>query len=180
MVPPLYTPLPTDTFTIRLLQLLPSTDPSAPLHCKLVTYPLSERQSSSHLYECLSYVWGSPENPQPPIVHHKENPVVELQLTRNLHSALLHLRNPVLERSLWVDAVCINQDDFEERAHQVTSMARIYGLAQRVIAWLGEETNECILAFRELGTAALKHDPTSESMHGLLTWQPYESPSRGF
>jgi len=40
---------------------------------------------------------------------------------------------------LWVDAVCINQSDLEERSHQVALMAEIYTRAQSVLVWLGAE-----------------------------------------
>lgn len=39
----------------------------------------------------------------------------------------------------WIDAICINQDDIEERNSQVGSMSRIYGQAQLVLGWLGQE-----------------------------------------
>ncbi|KAH7063709.1 hypothetical protein B0J12DRAFT_563004 [Macrophomina phaseolina] len=42
------------------------------------------------------------------------------------------------ERILWVDAICINQDDLEERAAQVKIMSRIYDKALEVLVWLGE------------------------------------------
>lgn len=41
-------------------------------------------------------------------------------ITPNLFWALLRLRHPDRERILWVDAVCINQADFEERGQQVS------------------------------------------------------------
>jgi hypothetical protein len=42
---------------------------------------------------------------------------------------------------LWVDAICINQRDYQERGHQIGKMRGIYGNAQTVIAWLGGEEN---------------------------------------
>ncbi|KAH9217488.1 heterokaryon incompatibility protein-domain-containing protein [Leptodontidium sp. 2 PMI_412] len=58
-------------------------------------------------------------------------------VTRNLEEALRHLRFPDFERMLWVDALCINQEDKEEKEAQVNSMHRIYNLARSVIAWSG-------------------------------------------
>jgi hypothetical protein len=50
-------------------------------------------------------------------------------------------REPVFQDGLklWVDAICINQDDYQERGHQISKMRNIYGNAQSVIAFLGEE-----------------------------------------
>jgi hypothetical protein len=47
----------------------------------------------------------------------------------------------------WYDALCINQQDLQERAHQIGRMRTIYGDAWAVIAWLGEEENNSSKAF---------------------------------
>lgn len=58
-------------------------------------------------------------------------------VTASLYEALSYLRYPDRTRTLWIDAVCINQDDIEERAAQVAIMRLIYTQADRVIIWLG-------------------------------------------
>jgi len=63
-----------------------------------------------------------------------------MPVTENLHMVLLRLRDCSIDRTLWVDAICINQDDTEERARQVRSMAQIYAKANRVVVWLEEAT----------------------------------------
>ena len=55
----------------------------------------------------------------------------------NLYLALLHLRSPVYPICMWVDAICINQADIEERNRQVSLMSFIYTRAIKVVAWLG-------------------------------------------
>jgi hypothetical protein len=50
------------------------------------------------------------------------------------------------ERVLWVDAVCINQNDFQERNHQVMQMGQIYSKAERVVVWLGESNEDSKIA----------------------------------
>ncbi|KAM3447700.1 hypothetical protein MY3296_008449 [Beauveria thailandica] len=119
--------------SIRLLRLQPHADQRAraPIQCQLFEYRLSASLSSTHLYEALSYVWG----------HAVRSELIntgggDLFVTRNLYSALLGLRDRALPRILWVDAVCINQDDLEERSRQVQYMAEIYARASRVIVWL--------------------------------------------
>ncbi|KAF1975784.1 HET-domain-containing protein, partial [Bimuria novae-zelandiae CBS 107.79] len=146
----------TDAFDIRLLKLQPSNDRSAPIYCKLVTYPLNSGRS--HLYECLSYVWGSPEG-RKAIYMHSNDTQIEVLATPNLHAALVQLRDPFFERILWVDAVCINQQDEREKTQQVAAMARIYGLANRVVVWLGGEVDNSALAFQELRNLSQSQQP---------------------
>ncbi|KAK3366273.1 heterokaryon incompatibility protein-domain-containing protein [Lasiosphaeria ovina] len=63
-----------------------------------------------------------------------------MSIKRNLYAALKRLRYGALDRILWVDAICINQGDDEEKNLQVRSMARIYAYATRVVVWLEEAT----------------------------------------
>ncbi|KAK8115627.1 hypothetical protein PG984_012129 [Apiospora sp. TS-2023a] len=58
-------------------------------------------------------------------------------VTKNLATALTYLRNESYARNLWVDAICINQNDLDERSTQVAQMGAIYRTARRVISWLG-------------------------------------------
>ncbi|KAM3435406.1 hypothetical protein MY4824_004872 [Beauveria thailandica] len=119
--------------SIRLLRLQPHADQRAraPIQCQLFEYRLSVSLSSTHLYEALSYVWGSAVRSE--LINTDGG---DLFVTRNLYSALLGLRDRALPRILWVDAVCINQDDLEERSRQVQYMAELYARASRVIVWL--------------------------------------------
>jgi hypothetical protein len=87
-------------------------------------------------YEALSYVWGNLENMGCITLCGIRFPV-----TRNLAEALRHLRFPDQDRLLWVDAICINQCDNEEKELQLRSMYTIYRFARRVIAWLGLPNN---------------------------------------
>jgi hypothetical protein len=60
-----------------------------------------------------------------------------LRLTVNLHDALQALRYEDTIRTLWADAIAINQSDVKEKGHQVALMGPIYRDAQRVVVWLG-------------------------------------------
>ena len=104
------------------------------IQCELFDYSLQDQGKGSHLYEALSYAWGSLKKTCS-ISINKQN----LAVTENLHVALLRLQDSSLERILWVDAVCINQSNLEEQEHQVQLMAKIYSKAHRVIVWLGPE-----------------------------------------
>ena len=125
-----YPPLPEGH--IRLLRITPNPDEDAPIHCRLFDYPLHQgTRKGSHLYEALSYVWGSSERPRVVGTDGGTIPV-----TQNLHAALSRLRDGYIPRVVWIDAICINQDDLSERGQQVRLMATIYASANRVIVWL--------------------------------------------
>jgi hypothetical protein len=127
-----YSPLP-GPGSIRLLRLMAHTDENARIECRLFDYPLQELEERACLYEALSYVWGGSDKP-----HSISIGGYYLPITANLYAALLHLRDRLIERIIWVDAICIDQDNQTERAQQVQSMAKIYCKANRVIVWLGE------------------------------------------
>ncbi|KAE8447643.1 hypothetical protein EG329_010614 [Mollisiaceae sp. DMI_Dod_QoI] len=84
------------------------------------------------VYEPLSYCWGDARNKAPITVDG-----VSVEVTRNLHAALLRLRLEDEDRRLWVDAICINQDDDDEKAIQVQMMKDIYQQGIRTLVWLG-------------------------------------------
>ncbi|KAK0640661.1 heterokaryon incompatibility protein-domain-containing protein [Cercophora newfieldiana] len=117
--------------SIRLLHLLPANENSL-IECRLSTHPLL-KTSRPHIYEALSYVWGSESNPKLITLDGQD-----VEIGVNLHDALAHLRDEFVERVLWVDALCINQQDNMEKGKQVQAMALIYAKACRVIVWLGK------------------------------------------
>ncbi|EHK18397.1 uncharacterized protein TRIVIDRAFT_3172, partial [Trichoderma virens Gv29-8] len=134
---------------IRLLRLLPSRNQDAPLHSQLFDYPMLELGDGSHMYEALSYVWGSSERPHTLYIDERSMPI-----TANLYEVLLRLRDKMIERILWIDAVCIDQTSIEERGEQIQYMAEIYSKANRVIVWLGEEADNSDQAFKNIRAAA--------------------------
>lgn len=145
----------------RLLRLRPHKDNQARVECQLFDYPLQEVGDESHLYEALSYVWGDPGHRCSILINDRE-----MSITENLQAALVHLRNHFLDRVLWVDAVCINQQDLSEKGEQVQLMAEIYSKASRVIVWLGDAQENSDQALEEirLAAAGALTDPTiSES-----------------
>ncbi|RYP49403.1 hypothetical protein DL769_011073 [Monosporascus sp. CRB-8-3] len=133
-----YLPLDSGRREIRILTLQPGAF-EEPLRCGISTTDID----TSSVYNSLSYVWGDPSssNIQGNTVLLDGHP---FPVTTNLLTALRHLRPPAGAgaTALWVDAVCINQQDLDERRHQVTMMRDIYSSAERVIIWLGEEDDE--------------------------------------
>ena len=119
---------------IRLIELQPSEDLSAPLKCSLMHTKLSlcdNRDIFGH-YTALSYVWGNPEKNRKLFVDGKC-----LGITTNLCSALLDLRDEQRSLLLWADGICINQEDDSEKAAQVGLMGRIYAGALHTVIYLG-------------------------------------------
>ncbi|KAK3947131.1 heterokaryon incompatibility protein-domain-containing protein [Pseudoneurospora amorphoporcata] len=152
----LYYNVPISSSHIRLLQLLPSENEDAAIHCRLFCTPLDSK--GTRPYEALSYVWGSEDNPCSIFINGCAFAVRE-----NLYAALLHLRDHSIKRTIWIDAICINQDDEEEKGHQVQSMAKIYAKASGVIVWLGEEAAGSDQALEEIRIAA-KRDQAPEEI----------------
>lgn len=128
-----YPKLPPKPNTTRMIRLLPHEDKSAPIECEIFDYDLSEVENGGHVYEALSYVWGSEVR-----YHTIRVNGCDLAVTSNLHAALLHLRNHRLQRTLWIDAISIDQGDTEEKSKQIPIMRNIYAQAQQVVVWLGE------------------------------------------
>ena len=93
----------------------------------------SRRGSAPH-YEALSYTWGESTQDHTILL----NGGVRISITDNLHRALRRVRYVTKIRTLWIDALCINQDDDIERSHQVQVMGLIYKTASCVNIWLGE------------------------------------------
>ena len=151
-IPYRYSSLMPGNDSIRLLRLMPDEDEAADIQCELFEYSLRDSGSSrTHLYDALSYVWGNPNETLPIFIDGHV-----LDITASLHAALLRLRDHSLERIIWVDAVCINQANEEEKGHQIQSMARIYGQANRVIVWLGEVADDSDLALEAIRVASSK------------------------
>jgi hypothetical protein len=65
----------------------------------------------------------------------------------NLFVAFQYLRYQTKPRTLWCDAICINQEDLLERSQQVQLMDLVYRGADRVLVWLGEQNHNSDVAF---------------------------------
>ena len=140
-----YTPLDETIGEIWLMTLLPGSFES-PLYTHLTTTVLTEDDVSQ--YEALSYVWDSMDMSADVLatIPRDKSQVLHLPITSNLAGALRHLRYECAERRLWIDAIC----DVRERGRQVARIPDIYGLASKVIVWLGPESHNSGLAMRLL------------------------------
>lgn len=87
-------------------------------------------------YTALSYVWGDPAFVKSIRCNGKA-----FRTTQNLYIALKYLRRTDTAVNLWIDQICINQNDLQEKTQQVVLMSKIYQRAWSTIIWLGEEAD---------------------------------------
>ena len=83
-------------------------------------------------------------------------------MTEDLHTALTKLRHATEERYLWVDAICINQNDVRERSEQVLRLRSIFARAEKVFVWLGKASFSSAVVISHL-------EALSEQFHGEQT-----------
>ncbi|KAK3898930.1 heterokaryon incompatibility protein-domain-containing protein [Staphylotrichum tortipilum] len=119
---------------IRLVVLDVATDEEAPLSCSLIQRPRSARHIE---YFAISYTVGEREFTRTLEVIHDGDDTSYLRITSNVDALLRHLRTLNRARYLWIDAICLNQDDEIEKAQQVPKMGRIYEDAKGVHIWVG-------------------------------------------
>lgn len=120
-----YRPLSTDAAEIRVLELLPNT---AGVACRLHHNLISEAR-----YEALSYTWTESTDRDPVIIIDGQ----PIKIRKSLADALTRLRKSNASRMLWVDAICIDQEDVHEKSRQVQLMRDIYAASQKTLIWLG-------------------------------------------
>jgi len=145
-------------FQFRLLCLAPAALHDAPIAYSLSTHVLSRTIA----YEALSYCWGNAASQKPTICNG-----VAFMVGNNLEAALRRLRLVDRPRTLWIDAVCINQSNDDERAQQVGHMRDIYSYAKRVLIWLGPkyESSELVFPLCERIARAILNRP--EDLDGV-------------
>lgn len=118
------------TGEIRVLLLLPGSFDD-PIECRLLVQSIEARPQ----YDALSYQWGDPTDVRNITLDNDH----AFPITVSLDNALRHLRLKTEIRRLWADAICINQNDRNERGNQVSIMKEIYSRARSVQVWLDVE-----------------------------------------
>ncbi|KAJ0116171.1 nkyrin and het domain protein [Diaporthe amygdali] len=117
-----------------------------PIIISLDTVPFLQNQYPQ--YEALSYTWGSEENRE--IIRVDSADGQAISVTSNLAVALKYLRHTDKPRTMWIDAICINQADVVEKGPQVKMMGEIYRHAARVAVWLGPEADNSDIAMAKM------------------------------
>jgi hypothetical protein len=168
-----------DCPSIRLVEVLaPSADGT--IQCAIRHVTLDDSTASggpcdlpvAGVYSCASYVWGPPDQTRWIMVNGQPFEVRQ-NLYDFLHAVSRNFPNYLdqenTERwywSLWIDALCIDQENELERNHQVQQMGRIYSGATRVVAWLGAnlaigEMFEWLNQFEKRMTVGDQQEPRS-------------------
>ncbi|TID04564.1 Heterokaryon incompatibility protein 6, OR allele [Colletotrichum higginsianum] len=113
---------------IRLFALQPG-DPGSTIRGAFSIANLDDGPS----YHCVSYVWGDALNTTDIVVGAEA-----FTVTTSLFSALCRIRSSRDTINLWADALCINQEDNEEKRLQVNMMFEIYSRCTSCFIWMGE------------------------------------------
>lgn len=134
---------------IRLLCILPGND-GEPLRCSLIHYNLAAARSA---HVAISYPWGPPEDPHHPVTIDG----VEFAVRDNAYRILMRLRQSNEMVKVWIDSLCINQEDKAEKSTQIQLMYSIYKRASRTIIWLGsaEDAGEIVDYIRTIDTESI-------------------------
>lgn len=154
-LPNIYNPL-TES-TIRVISIRSALEDEEPIECSLHEVPLDCLPD----FEALSYVWGNQSD--------RGNIYIDgarFSVTKNLYIALKNMRKRDSHRTMWIDAICINQSNIEERQAQVALMDAIYKGATEVVVWVGPETATSSLLLSSL-----------ETLHGMPTISEGITPS---
>ncbi|KAI3337447.1 HET-domain-containing protein [Xylariaceae sp. AK1471] len=156
LTPPVLHPSIKKQSDIRLLRLFPGYL-DEDIKCEIFVQDLLSRPE----YEAISYTWADETGNTDP----RETIFVSGQshkVTRNCENALKRIRSPYNPRTIWIDAVCINQNDPDERGHQVRLMPQIYSRAQRVLVYVGEEADESCLCMDVLAQGSVSSQRTND------------------
>jgi hypothetical protein len=140
--------------TIRLLKLIAGTSGNPTIDCELVETRLDLPKHQK--YEALSWCWGTSAETADIRIIGKRDRTYAKKAKPDLVHALRALRSNKRHRYLWIDAVCINQEDMDEKNQQVEMMAEIYGKAKRVCVWLGQPDDSSRLAIKFIRDEVLK------------------------
>jgi hypothetical protein len=148
-----YTYSPLKPWQTRILRLHPSQkytigEQEPPLSADLLVATVSDtegiviEQSGEIVgYTALSYTWGYPELSETLTCNKRRK-----MISSSNAAALIAIRSPTEQICVWIDAICINQDDTQEKSAQVARMLSIYKKARSVTAWLGEPDTGSLLA----------------------------------
>jgi Heterokaryon incompatibility protein (HET) len=124
---------------IRLIHVLPASEPSMPITCTISHVSLDNTPA----YIALSYNWGGTTRQREILI----NGAI-FSVSEKLEVALRHLRLQHEPLTLWIDALCIDQDDDVEKSKQLEQMRQIYSQALSVVAWLGPATDNSDVAMQ--------------------------------
>ncbi|KAL7780866.1 heterokaryon incompatibility domain-containing protein [Trichoderma afarasin] len=137
-----YEPLCADD-AVRIVVLDPAAGETTPLSCSIIQ---CRRSAQTMDYIAVSYVWGKPEFSRNLEIR-CDGDISYLRITRNVDTLLRRFRASNKPRYLWIDAVCLDQENETEKAQQIPLMGRIYEEAKSIFIWLGPENHMTAMTF---------------------------------
>lgn len=143
-----YTYQPLQSGCIRISTIFACSDNSK-LRIRLHTHELN----SLPFYNALSYCWGKGPIDKACFCDDGASAGV-LRISNNLLQALMRIRKINKDISIWIDQICIDQQNNKEKAHQVQLMGQVYSKASQVVVWLGPADGGTALAFGLLESVA--------------------------
>lgn len=124
-----------DIYEIRVLDVLPmdaDQGDATPIECKTRKITITEH-GASEAYEAVSYTWTKETHRVKILLSG-----VETEVTPHLAAAIRRLRLKDRSRTLWIDQLCIKQNDAKEKTQQVQVMRYIYSHCTSCVVWWGE------------------------------------------
>lgn len=115
-------------------------------------------------YEALSYTWGDNTSKTSLCIDGKG-----FVAFGNAYDALIELRKPTAGRRIWIDAICINQDDIKEKQHQILLMKLVYEKATQVVVWLSRPRSDADLAVALLDELHIQQDDGTATIQDVLS-----------
>jgi hypothetical protein len=142
--------------SLRLLRIMPAEPTNEVIDCQLVEVDnlYTTHPDGMEGYEALSWCWG--RNKESEEIHiHENQRIYSFNVSPTLNSALKAMRSRREVKVLWVDAICINQANEEEKSGQVARMDEIFARASNVRVWLGEADEESKIAIEFINSDLL-------------------------
>jgi hypothetical protein len=124
-----------------------------------------DRRNFAGAFEAVSYTWGSARPLSNITIFDVQSPSTyagTCSVGPNLLEMLIHLRRPETARALWIDAICINQEDPIEKGEQIRRMHDIFKFASRTVIWLGRASDDSTEALRALEHVGKQIEYTSD------------------
>ena len=157
-----YTPLDNPATDIRLLKCTESAGAHDPLRFQISAWPID----SAPPYHAISYTWGDLTFTKITVEG------CELKVRRNCYESLVQCLGHDATAYIWIDSICINQQDVSEKSHQVARMHAIYASARQVLVCVGAHDGGSEFLVRvcgAIGSRALGRCLDEEEIQDVVT-----------
>lgn len=118
---------------IRVMELSPGEYEDPEIHCKIKHITLEPEK-----FDAVSYTWGDYSN-RPEVLYCNDRRDT-INITSDCYNMIRRLRREKMTVTIWIDAICINQDDNDEKNQQVQMMGKIYATSRVTVIYIGDST----------------------------------------